>query len=296
MKKIIALALALVMVMSCTLALAADENMTNKVATTNSPFLVGTATTTDGLFGYKDASQRTDVWLQVEASGQIDVTIPLVAIFKTNIDGGTSDISRQYKMINNSSAAVKVTKVVVTDDNAAVNMNGETGNNMVLKGELEEGAYNQYTLSILPEDRYQNTKFWASGVPKNVGQHFTQEGNTYTLDSAVDGKYEEQQGLWRVDYNDKAPAGMDESYIDLKLSTSKLNFVTAQKKNNDAAIENGVQIFHISYTVMIDDYNAAGGDIEGAMDGSRYNNGEHMAPTTYSYQYDDVKVTEVSKN
>jgi len=59
----------------------------------------------------------TELWLQVTAGGQIDVTVPLVLIFSTNIDGGTATQAQNYKIINNNLFnSVSVDKIEVTTE------------------------------------------------------------------------------------------------------------------------------------------------------------------------------------
>ena len=284
MKKILALVLATLMLLSFTAF--AEDNMTNTVSEGRN-FLQADSASDFG--GADSATQRTDVWLQVEASGQIDVTVPLVAIFKTNIDGGKDTIADEYKIINNSSAAIKVTEVVVVDQKTDVSANGQQ-TQMVMVAELPEKTstiYDQYTLTMLPSDRYA-TQEWATA--KNVFTAFTAEDTandtkTFTLTKDnVEGK-----GLWRVEkkgaidsFNNK----LDESYIDLTLETSKLSFVTKQASKNDENIENGIKLFTVTYTVKIDDSEAVGGDITGSMDGSVYEDRtkDEDIVTTYTYK------------
>ena len=278
MKKIVSLILALAMILSCTAALA-NTNMEEKYIGAQENFAIDDPTTK------KSASQSTDIWLQVEAAGQIDVTIPLVAVFKTNIDGGSATISNSYKMINNSSAAIKVAKVVVTDQNVDVTTNNQipTANMKLVKAFT--GAYDEYTLTMEPTDHYVD-KAWDGA--KNVAE-FTKSGYAYTKDSDTTGKYTEVKGLWRVEKSDKANGGKDESYIKLVLSTSKLDFVTLQKDTvkdgDDAAIEDGVKIVTIQYTVMIDDSEAKGEDIKGSSTETATWSNLVPVTTTVSYSY-----------
>lgn len=202
------------------------------------------------------ASQSTDVWLQVTASGQIDVTVPLVVVFKTNIDGGSATTSEAYKIVNNSSAAIKVTEVEVTDMQQKFTQNG-VEDNMKAVGTLT-GGYNEYTLTMLPTDQYA-TKVWETA--KNVfdgADGFTVNGATATLTASADAQ---APGLWRIEKKDDSET-TDESPIALTLSTSRLTFVTNQKSVDEADIENGVKLFNVAYTVQIDDSTAVGGDIK----------------------------------
>ena len=316
MKKIIALALALMMTLGCTVALAtepvADVNMTNRVSTLNVQpnFLVTKETTTEGLSGAMEAAQRTDVWLQVEASGQIDVTVPLVAVFKTNIDGGRDTIANTYKIINHSSAALAVTKVVIEDQNADVSANGN-GDQLSMVKEAELTGYNKYSLHFKPTDFYKtdagkanpvwqvsqdvadSTSAQDGGLMKTNFEKTTEGGKTiYTKDShAVAG--DEKQGLWLID-REIAGSTDNQSYIELVLNTTKLSFVTSKNKK-EAAVEDGVKIFTITYTVKIDDSSKVGEDIFGRTNGSVYEGEEHSKPGEYEYIYQGLTTNLGSK-
>lgn len=255
MKRFLALILAAMMLLGGS-AMAEEDNMTEAHVGGQTEFVKEEDKTS--------ASQSTDVWLQVAASGTIDVTVPLVVVFKTNIDGGTASTGTSYKIINNSSAAIKVTEVKVTDAKTDITQNGVASNLKAVET-LTEGNYDEYTLTMLPEDRYE-TKAWESArsVVDADGDGistFQQEGNTgaYKIASSTGA---EKKGLWRIEKKDGSEGGKDESHIKLTLATSKLSFVTKQKSNNDAGVENGVKLFNVAYIVKIDDSTAVGGDIK----------------------------------
>ena len=253
MKKILALILAAMMLLGG--AAMAASNMTEEHVGEQKDFVkTGDPATS--------ASQSTDVWLQVEASGQIDVTVPLVVVFKTNIDGGSASTGNTYKIVNNSSAAIKVTEVSVTDIQEQFTQNGVTENMTAV--ESLTGGYNEYTLTMLPTDQYTD-KAWeaAKGVVDVDGDGsatFKKDtaGNVYKIASSTDAQ---AKGLWRIEKKDDTKE-TDESYINLTLSTSKLSFVTNQKSVNETDVENGVKLFNVAYTVKIDDSTAVGGDIQ----------------------------------
>jgi len=65
---------------------------------------------------------ETQIWLQVAAEGQIDVTVPLVLVFKTNIDGGFAQTAKEaYKLTNNGTADLTVTKIVAENETTHTN-------------------------------------------------------------------------------------------------------------------------------------------------------------------------------
>lgn len=319
MKKIIALALALVMVLGCVSAFALDNdtyytkddrNMTNRVSVDNVQpnFLV---TTESSVFedAAMEAKQKTDVWLQVEASGQIDITVPLVAIFKTNIDGGRETISENYKLINYSSAAIAVTKMEIKDYQANVQTNNsDADKNMQLVAMDElEGKYNKYALIVKPDDQYNIQKKgtdvkkqWQeaqdvaddeshqkSPLPSTM---FTNDGaGNFTLDSKSNAT-NELPGLWLVERNPVGSTAGNSSYMQLTLETSKLTFVTKQDtvQKSAANIENGVKLFTITYYVKIDNASAVGEAIHGDTTGTDYNTASPAEPEVVSYHYNGI--------
>lgn len=271
MKKFLSLLLAAMMLLSCASAMAThvDDDTTTQWMEN---VYVGDQTLFSEVGGQNEtsATQTTDVWLQVEASGQIDVTIPLVAVFKTDIDGGNETISDSYKIINYSSAPIAVTQVDIEDQNTNVTVNGKDSD-MTMVETVNAANYDEYSLTMLPKDRY-TTNPWSTA--KNVKGDFT-AATTNATTLAAKQKYtltsngysqKEAKGLWLVerkgavnDSNEK----LDESYINLTLTTSPLSFVTKQKSNNNGNIENGIKLFTITYTVEIADDAPVGGDIEG---------------------------------
>lgn len=255
MKKILALILAAMMLLGGA-AMATDMTEVVHVGSQEDFVETGDPATS--------ASQSTDVWLQVEASGQIDVTVPLVVVFKTNIDGGSASTGNTYKIVNNSSAAIKVTEVKVQDQKTDVSGNGVTSNMTMVKELPSSGAtYDQYTLTMKPTDHYQNKYYFTTDNGENVYTYFTDAGTASDQGTFVKKADAVQtQGLWRIERSDGAENGSDESKITLTLSTSKLSFVTNQKSVDNEDVENGVKLFNVAYTVKIDDSTAVGGDIK----------------------------------
>lgn len=266
MKKFVAMLLAVVMVLSCA-ALATGSNMSNVHTGTATQFKK------DKVSNSTSAEQKTDVWLQVEASGTIDVTVPLVLVFKTNINGGNCDSPEEYKITNNSTAALKVTEVTITDDYADVTANGNPSN-MEMVNALSAN-YDEYTLMMNVDDQYK-TQNWTAA--KNVhyatdtenGDGTTEfkkadDAKVYTIAKGGDA---EGAGLWLIDKKKDDSNEGTSSRVTFTLATSKLSYVTHTAnteaiENDDEDTENGVKLFHVNYTVKIDDSNAVGTDIKG---------------------------------
>lgn len=241
MKKFLALIMAVLMLLSCANALA------DVVYTGTQEAFSKTQTS---------ATQQTDVWLQVTADGQIDVTVPLVVVFRTNIDGGTYATDTTYKIVNNSSAAIKVTQVAITDQNAVVTTNG-VASNMALVEATSQTVYDQYFLTMQPTDRY-NTPLWTTALNiAATASGFTKTDKTYTKTADET----QGQGLWRIEK--KNDGDTDESPITLSLTTSKLSFVTKKADTTVPKNEYGVKLFTVAYTVKIDDSTNIGAAIEG---------------------------------
>lgn len=109
MKKTMALLLALVLLVTVNMSALATgpDNGTFEVKTGV------TSTYENKVKSGESGNVKTELWLQVEASGQINVTVPLVLVFKTNIDGGSATSPDTYAIENNSTAQVNVTKLAV---------------------------------------------------------------------------------------------------------------------------------------------------------------------------------------
>ena len=275
MKKIIAFALALVMVMSCTLALADDKNMdiemSDPVEFLSKPETFGKAS---------EASQKTALWLQVAADGQINCTIPLVLIYKTNIDGGyaTTDPDN-YKIVNNSSADIVVTSVEIEE--------GESGDakKMTLAEAVADGDQDTYsgTLTIAKEDVNLFQDGWKHPINDRVLNLFkigegTEEKATVT---------QAEGGVFFIAKNG------GETGISVKIHTSPLTFTT---KEDDDTNSYGVNLVNVTYTVAIDTHLAYDVVITGTTNASRY------VPTTkptsitkVTYTYEGTELTGVNR-
>ena len=103
MRKILALVLAIMMLSTMAISAAATETIDVRVD--NNKIDVDAASGTG----------NTELWLQVDATGQIDVTVPLVLVFQTTIDGGEGIAPTDYMLTNSSTADVVVTNIAVAD-------------------------------------------------------------------------------------------------------------------------------------------------------------------------------------
>lgn len=192
----------------------------------------------------------TELWLQVDASGQIDVTVPLVLVFKTDIDGGTATSPETYKITNHSSA-----DLVVTNINTVTNtkVDDETNHPMVLM---------PYSTTTLERDQYK--------VQLRVEENSA--GNDVELGDG-------ETGVWDLETaaheNNKILGGLFELVKDTStrvyadMSTGKLSFITTRLVNGtgedaeDAGMDTtkGVHLLTVTYTVAIDTSDAIGTDI-----------------------------------
>lgn len=252
MKKLISLFLALVMLMSCATVLAesTDKNATMTVGTPVSHY--ATDNEEAGATEAATPSVNTEIWLQVDAAGQIDVTVPLVLVFKTNIDGGTASSPAAYVMTNNSTADIAVTSIKVnpvdTDTEAqpmefvAYNTVGDTVDQYGLKLSVEateaDAANHRAAHAAYDKDMFD----------------FTEEADTADV---MDG------GLFQVFKGATTK-------ITALMKTGPLSFTTLRKAGDTAAdpsvldTDKGVKIITITYTVGIDAQNAIGDDITDA--------------------------------
>lgn len=192
----------------------------------------------------------TELWLQVDASGQIDVTVPLVLVFKTDIDGGEAQSPATYMITNNSSADLVVTNIDTLTNNV---VDANTNHPMVLK---------PYDTATLARDEY---KVQLS-VQKNS------ENNDVVLG-------EGETGVWDLETaaheNNKILGGLFELVKDTStrvyadMETGKLSFITTRLVNGtgedaeDAGMDDtkGVHLLTVTYTVAIDTSDAIGTDI-----------------------------------
>lgn len=248
MKKLLSIVLALVLVLSSITALATErrvlppEDKNAEMTIYNGLESRYDSDSTTATETAAAPSVNTEIWLQVEASGQIDVTVPLVLVFKTNIDGGNATAPSTYGITNNSTADVVVTEIKVTE---------KSEGKMTLA---------EYAETITAEDTYGVTldapKHGATSVGdifKNVAE---KENDTASV-SALNGGL-----IWL----EKKPADTDGTFspFTLKMTTGPLSFVTKHiDKDGEEVLDEtqGVHLLTLTYTVAIDKSNGVGDSI-----------------------------------
>lgn len=253
MKKFLSLLLAAVMVCSCAVALAAryddpvadGTNATLRTGLEEAPFLVD----------YSDknnptASQRTDLWIQVDAIGQIDATVPLVLVFKTNIDGGEATTGSNYGITNQSSADLVVTQIDTTEYAPEINDKNEKMTLVKYDGTLNRDNYAVLLTTTAEKGTGASTTGW---------DLYTKQ---YKNDKLQGGLFELKRGEYTA--------------IDASMKTGELSFVTSRKEGTgenagkDAGMDEtkGVKLLTVAYTVAIDTSDAKGDVILGAYKGT----------------------------
>lgn len=201
----------------------------------------------------EEGSVSTDLWLQVDASGQIDVTVPMVLVFRTNIDGGTATSPTNYALTNRSTADLVVTKIETATD---ATVDASTANPMSL---VEYGAN-------LGEDEYKVKLSVPTGVVIGNNADNVELSNGWDLSTRTHENDKIRGGLFEL----AQPADGAESKstrVITDMSTGKLSFITSRAVDadgNDAGmdVEMGVKLLTISYTVAIDTSDAIGVDVE----------------------------------
>lgn len=262
MKKVFALVLSLMMILCSVSALATEVAESDTIVNANGGEFENNVDVR-GSIRYRDDADNdisgeaaTELWLQVEASGQIDVTVPLVLVFQTNIDGGAANSSDKYGIINHSSADLVVTKIKVTD----VAANEEP--DMTKVKWVETPVEDQYKAQLSVD---------AKAVP--MGKQYAEQSDfdLYTKD-LEDHAYTGER--WQGGIFKLAKAGKNDNEngtvtpIKLSMETGRLSFVTSRKAkdensqlNDEMDTTKGVQLLTITYTVAIDTSDAYGEEI-----------------------------------
>lgn len=271
MKKFLSLLLAAMMLLSCATAMATSPEidkvdsvindsvhawLDNDNATTTSndaDIDVKVVTNYDSgedQFG-SEGEAATEIWLQVDATGQIDVTVPLVLVFQTNIDGGQATSPTDYKIINHSTADLVVTKI------ATKKVDFDTNKQPMNMVAWAASAAN------LAEDTYCVQIHGITGAP----------GNGKTADATYDlntAEYKQQAiegGLFQLakaPADQKANGNGTDTNLNVSMKTGRLSFVTHRTDDGDTdsmTATKGIQLLTITYTVAIDTSDAYGEEI-----------------------------------
>lgn len=241
MKKILSLALALVLLCTVTSAFATGTTLGVKVYGEDdqhkSTFFKDVEKST--------AYQQTAMWLRVANQGQINCTIPLVLIYDTNIDGGENTLSDDYKIVNNSTANIVVTKMEVL--NSTQNINSNKPMKLVTENGLSSEKVDAYYVSL--------------SVP-DARQHSTVKTTKWEMAEIVTTPTKGQStslagGLFFIPKTGGA-SGTNETVITVHVKTTPLSFITGLNDGDTQNKSRGVHLLDVKYTVAIDGFDAAG--------------------------------------
>lgn len=244
MKKFLSLVLAAMMLLSCTAALAANATFTVNTPTSQYDSDSTTATETS------DSAVNTEVWLQVDAQGQIDVTVPLVLVFQTNIDGGETTTSNSYKITNNSTADIAVTKigaVTVTESEATQPMD------LVAYGNAALTTTDTYALKL-------NVAKKEADTTNHRLAHAAYELDVQSIENSSTSADVKDGGLFQVYKGGDTAA----TVITASMKTGPLSFTTLRKDGTNGSeldTTKGLKLVTLTYTVGIDAQNAIGDTI-----------------------------------
>ena len=234
MRKILALVLAIMMLSTMAISAAATETIDVRVD--NNKIDVDAASGTG----------NTELWLQVDATGQIDVTVPLVLVFQTTIDGGEGIAPTDYMLTNSSTADVVVTNIAVADGtkNTTGNENPMTQVAYDADAELGEDEY-MIQLSV-DSGKVINAEITTPAWDLKTTSHHA---------DAIDG------GLFVVEQPSTTATTQNETPITVSMETGKLSFVTTRTADDTKDDNYGVHLLTVTYTVAIDTSNAIGSEI-----------------------------------
>jgi len=274
MKKFFALLLAAMMILSCATAMADHDTIINTdistlqdtsedvVEATNADLDVREAVTSysDTTAFDTEGEMATELWLQVDATGQIDVTVPLVLVFQTNIDGGKATSPSTYKITNNSTADLVVTTIDVQP--VAAKSGLDYSNQPMTLDPWQDADVEQ-------ENHYVARLAVGAAVAKGNGDSSTDVQNTGVYDLSI---AKHQLARWNGGLFElaKATQGTGNAYtgkdtaIALTMKTGPLTFVTSREAGTDGDVmdlDKGVQLLTIKYTVAIDTSDAIGEEV-----------------------------------
>jgi len=236
MKRI--LAFVMIFMLLCGSALATDVNTSLTTRQDATRWTSGSQTNPA-----ESTTAQTELWLKVEAKGQIDVTVPLVLVFQTNIEGGAASQPTNYKITNHSSADLVVTTIQVNVKKQDAVPYKDDSNPMTLVS---------YTKNAHATNEY--------GVQLAVGEQTDIKGNpraAYTadvtyIDKSSDNKTTRAANLGGIFLLPRGKA----TTVTPSMKTGELSFVT----KTDSP-EKGVHLLTLIYTVAIDSFAAIGEEI-----------------------------------
>lgn len=278
MKKTLAMLLAVMMLLSTT-AFAASDTIINATQpawdddgneTNNADIDVfDSVHYSDALTDQWDehGEMATELWLQVDATGQIDVTVPLVLVFQTNIDGGNATSPSEYKFTNWSSADLVVTKIEVAHVGTAVNTQPMTIDAWDANANIKRDHYMaQMTV----------------GANVDLG---TNETGIYDLATTLHDNDRYEGGLFELTKGDTDASTGADTAVEVAMRTGRLSFVTSREEEDDEDTlmedvmdtDKGIHLLTITYTVAIDSSDDFGEIIKGA-DGTALTTADNANP------------------
>lgn len=224
MKRIVSLILAIMMIAALAIGASAtsfevreaDDKYTTDASTLNTP--------------------KTELWLQVDATGQIDVTVPLVLVFKTDIDGGSATSPNTYKITNNSTADLVVTNIEVAEE-----------------AKSEANPMTLVAYSATPtEDQYKVQLSVDNSVVKGTGSTgaFDLHTTSHEVDAIAGGLFELKKAT--------AEGVGTSTIVTADMTTGKLSFVTSRTGDDELDTAKGVKLLTVTYTVAVDTSDAIG--------------------------------------
>lgn len=290
MKKFLAMLLAAMMLLSSVGALAAIDPHENGAVIS---FDVDTGTDNSELEVENDYTSRykkedwkqtdaanstvkTELWMQVDASGQIDVTVPLVLVFSTNIDGGKAQEAANYVIYNNNTRnSVAVDKIEVTNgaDNTQMTLQSKTTFNNEKNLGTGDDKRNYYYVVFEPE---KNTSDTSASSANGIGIAMDTKIHSGTQDTTDGPIYYDLYNattanpVGKTHYNttDSTAVALmtigQGGSINLKptMETTPLNFVTANFMEDAQQFAHGVHLLNVTYTVGLQYMDAQGRDIQ----------------------------------
>ena len=281
MKKLISFLLVIMLLSS--ISVSAFANDATGFTTKNASLTVGDD---DATFKVTDntATQKTDLWIQVEAADQIDAVVPLLLVFKTNIDGGNANTGTNYAITNNSTADLAVTSITV-------NKVAQDDDNKINPMDLVKAG------STLGEDQYE-VQLVVEAVTDSQGTTIASKTfDLYDIDTAennTQSKTALNGGVFVLPSKDEKNSDDNVTTIDVQMKTGKLSFSTKHETANDRQQLDesvGVKLLSVSYVVAINTNTAIGTEIEGEnISGTVYTNGVATDKNDYIYNYPNAPV------